>query len=86
MAVEVVPADTTPEAAAVQREVFRRMAPMKRLQLACEMSDFLRGIVTDGVRSRHPDYDEHQVNLAVMRLTIGDELFQKAFPGVQIAI
>jgi hypothetical protein len=86
MALEVIPADTTPEAALVQREVFGRMSPSRRLELACEMSDFVRGIVTAGVRSRHSDYDENKVKLAVIRLTIGDELFHKAYPGVNVAV
>jgi hypothetical protein len=55
MALDVIPADTTPKAALVQREIFRRMSPSRRLELACEMSDFLRGIVAEGIRSRHPD-------------------------------
>jgi hypothetical protein len=86
MALEVIPADTTPEAARVQREIFRRMSPSRRLELACQMSDFVRGIVAAGVRSRHPDYDDNQVKLAVIRLTIGDELFHKAYPGVKVAV
>jgi len=86
MALEVVPADTTPEAALVQREIFRRMSPSRRLELACQMSDFLRDVVAAGVRSRHPEYDEYKVKLAVVRLTVGDELFQKAYPGVQVQV
>ena len=86
MAVEFVPADTTPEAAWVQLEAYRHMGGVRRLELAFELSDFLRGFVESGVRSRHPEYDQNQVKLAVIRLTVGDELFRKAFPGVSIAV
>jgi hypothetical protein len=86
MALEVVPADTTEEAARVQREVLRRMPPMKRLQLACQMSDELREIVAAGVRHRHPDYDDNQVRLAVIRLYLGDDLFRKVYPGVDVKV
>jgi hypothetical protein len=86
MAVDFVPADTTPEAAWVQMEIYRRMGGARRLELAFELSDFLRGIVESGIRSRHPDYDDQQVKLAYIRLTVGYELFGKAFPGVKIAI
>jgi hypothetical protein len=79
-------ADTTPEAARVQFEVFRRMPPSKRLELALQMSDCLRELVAAGVRSRHPEFSEDEVRLAVLRLTLGDELFQKVKPGTQIEV
>jgi hypothetical protein len=86
MALEVIPGDTTPEAARVQREIFLRMSPSRRLQLACEMSDSIRQFVAAGVRSRHPDYDDEQVRLAVIRLTLGDELFHRAYSGVTVKV
>jgi hypothetical protein len=81
MDLELVPADTTPEAAQVQFEVFRRMAPSRRLLLALKMSDTLQGIAAAGVHSRHPAFSEEQVRLAVVRLTLGEELFQQAYQG-----
>jgi len=84
MNVKVEPADTTPEAARIQVEIFHRMPPGRRLELACRMSNALREVVAAGVRSRHPEYNEEQVRLAVLRLTVGEELFRKARPGVQI--
>jgi hypothetical protein len=86
MGVEVVPADTTPEAARVQIEIFRRMPPSKRLELACQMSDSARLLSAAGVRHRHPDYGEEQVKMAVIRLTLGEELFRKVYPGVNVEV
>jgi predicted RNA polymerase sigma factor len=86
MKIEIVPADTTLEAARVQFEVFRRMRPDRRLELALEMSTALRNVAASGVRSRHPDYSEEQVKLAVARLTLGDELFSRAYPGVDVQV
>src|SRR5262249_41651596 len=86
MTLEAVPADTTLEAARVQFEVFRRMSPSKRLELAFQMSDSLRQLVADGVRSRHPDYSEHQVRPAVIRLTLGEKLFQQVYPGQDVKV
>jgi hypothetical protein len=60
MNIEVIPVDTTPEAARVQREIYRRMSPSRRLELALQMSDFVRGVVAAGVRSRHPKYSDDQ--------------------------
>ncbi len=81
---EAVPADTSLEAALVQYEVFRRMAPGKRLELALRMSNSLRDLVAAGARNRHPEYTDDQVRLAVIRLTLGEELFQRAYPGVDV--
>jgi hypothetical protein len=82
---EAIPADTTPEAWRVQVEIYRRMSPSKRLELALRMSDAMREVVASGVRARHPEYSEQQIKYAVNRLLLGDELFRKAFPGVEIA-
>jgi hypothetical protein len=79
-----IPAHTTPEAARVQDEIFRRMPPSRRLELALEMSDELRDVSAAGVRDRHPEYMEAQVRLAVIRLSLGEELFRQVYPGVDV--
>lgn len=33
-----------------------------------------------GIRMRHPDYEDQQVEMALARLLWGDELFRKAKP------
>ena len=86
MNINSIPADTTPEAARVQFEIFRHMPANQRLELAVRMSDALVATVAAGVRSRHPEYTEAQVRLAVIRLRLGDALFQKAYPGPEIAV
>jgi hypothetical protein len=83
---EIVPADTTLEAFHVQFEILRRIKPSRRLELACELSDFVRSNCASGVRSRHPEYSEDQVRLAVARLTLGDKLFREVYPGVEIQV
>jgi hypothetical protein len=76
--------ETILEAARVQREVYRRMSPARRLQLIFEMNEALGDLLAAGVRSRHPDYSEAQVKLAGIRLWLGPELFSRAYPGQQI--
>lgn len=76
--------DTTLEAAKVQWDIWRRLTPDRRLQLACEMSDTLRRITASGVRSRHPEYSEDEVKLAVIRLCLGEELFRQVYPDVKV--
>lgn len=80
----LIPADTTPEAARVEVEILRRIPSRRRLEMALEMSHAIRAVAAEGVRSRHPQYNEEQVRLAVIRLTLGEDLFRRAFPGVDV--
>ncbi len=84
--IDFVPADTTREAALVQLQIYKKMTPQRRLELAFALSAELRELVASGVRARHPDYDDNQVRLAVARLTLGDKLFGAAYPQERIDI
>ncbi len=75
----VIPPDTTPQAAWVQMNLYRRMSPELHLELALAMNDTARAVSAAGVRARHHDYDEDQVRLEVIRMCLGDELFCRAF-------
>ncbi|MEA2162807.1 MAG: hypothetical protein QOK37_934 [Thermoanaerobaculia bacterium] len=54
--------DTTPEAAAVQREAYRRAGPAGRLRIAMELSDLVREFARAGVRMRHPEYTPEDIS------------------------
>jgi hypothetical protein len=69
--------DTTPEALAVEARILRRMGPAGRLAMTFELNDNLRSLVEAGVRHRHPDWDNQRVERDVIRLMIGDTLFQE---------
>jgi hypothetical protein len=73
--------DTTPDAAAVQTAIYRRMTPDQRTWAAAEMSTMARAITLDNIRARHPEYVEHQARMALYRLLVGDELFRRAWPA-----
>ena len=80
---DAIPADTTIEAARKQFEILRRLDAETRLKMAFELSDNLRSIVEAGVRLRHPQYDEQQINRQVIRLMIGEALFKQIYPDVK---
>jgi len=80
------PADTTIEAAMVQFDVLRRLDVSERASMTFQLSNNLRKITEAGVRLRHPDYDDETVKLAVMRLTLGDDLFREAFGDVEVEV
>lgn len=63
--------DTSPEAAAFQREIFRRMTTEERLRLALEMSESLRNVALAGLRSRCPDLDEDALSRELIRIMYG---------------
>jgi hypothetical protein len=73
--------DTTPQAEEVQLTVFRNMGPEKRLEAAIALSRTCRKLLAEGVRKRHPEYDEDQVRMAVIRLSLPEDLFLVAYPG-----
>src|SRR4051812_25419621 len=74
------PADTSLEALRVQHAIFRRLSPEQRLRQAFQMTQFARELSATGVRHRHPEYSPREVQLNVIRLVLGNELFRRAGP------
>jgi hypothetical protein len=72
--------DTSKDAEKVQLEVLIRMGPEARLRAGIELSRMSRLLLAEGIRMRHPGYDEHQVRLATIRLTLPADLFHAAYP------
>ena len=72
--------DTTVEAHAIQIAIYRRMTVDQRLELALEMSEAARRTSLDGIRARHPEYDEGTAIRALFRLLHGAELYAKVWP------
>ncbi len=75
-----VPLDTTPEAHAVQREIYRRMGGAARLAVAFRLSQSVRGLTMAGIEARHPEYTREQVFQAWARLMLGDALTRAVWP------
>lgn len=76
--------DTTRDADEAQLAVYRRMTVEERLLLVLQMSDEAFELTRDGIRMRHPDYDERQVFLAFARLLHGDEVFSRVWRGAPL--
>lgn len=73
--------DTTTSAQEVQLEVLRRMGAARRVAVAADVSDAVRRVAAEGIRARHPDYDDEMVRHALFRLVLGDALYQEAWPN-----
>jgi hypothetical protein len=57
------------------------MPPAARLRVGLELTALSRRLLADGVRRRHPEYDDEQVRLAFLRCWLGRDLFRSAYPG-----
>jgi hypothetical protein len=66
--------DTAPAARRAQLDALRRLSGPERLAMACAMSDEARAVSEAGVRHRHPEWTELQVQHALLELLLGPEL------------
>jgi len=64
---------------AVQITGLRRLGIVGRAAMTFELSDNLRQIVADGVRHRHPSWDETRVKREIFRIVYGRRLFNEVF-------
>lgn len=76
----MVQSDTSAESHAVQLGVYRRLGSTRRLEIALDMSAAVRELTRAGIRQRHPEYSETDVDSALWRLLWGDALFARACP------
>jgi hypothetical protein len=67
----MAPSDTSAKAAALQVEIHRRFSPSERLQMAIEMSEFARKLTKAGLRSRHPEYSDAELELELLHQLYG---------------
>jgi hypothetical protein len=80
----IIPSDTTLDAFRAQIKVFRRMSPEMRLEQALTWSQNVWSLSRAGIRDRHPDYSDREVELASIRLRLGEELFSQVYPGIEV--
>jgi hypothetical protein len=65
--------DTSPDAAAAQLDVQRRLGVAGRFRVASDMSEFARSLARSGLRSRQPKLAEPQLQRELLRLLYGFE-------------
>ena len=78
------PRDTSAEAHEIQLEIYRAMAPERRVEVAFELSDSIRQVAVDGIRQRHPEYSDGEVRRAVVALIYGNDLARLAWHESEI--
>jgi len=77
----VRPRDTTSESHEAQLQAYRRLGPAGRASIAGRLSADTRELARGGIRARHPEYTEDEVEHALRRLWLGDDLFRRAWPA-----
>ena len=63
--------DTKPSAAELQDDIHRRFSPAERLRMAIEMSEFARSLSRAGLRDRHPELSESELDDEMLNLMYG---------------
>lgn len=75
------PADTSPEVHARQLAWMRERTSAERAEIGERLCRSARALMRAGIRARHPDYGDREVELAMWRLLIEDtELLRAAIP------
>jgi hypothetical protein len=72
--------DTTPIAQAVQDDAYRRLGGAERVAIMFRLSSAARALTRAGIRARHPDYSDIQLDAALARIILGDRLFRAVWP------
>jgi hypothetical protein len=75
-----IPADTDEDAHRAQAEAYRRMGGSGRVAVAFRLTEMARQNSLAGIRRRHPEYDDTQVQRAYGRLVLGDDLARAVWP------
>ncbi len=74
------PSDTLAEIEEIQLDIIRKMSPEKRLELAIQLYETEQNLLSEGIRSRHPEYTEEEIRLALIRILLGNEQFEVVYP------
>jgi hypothetical protein len=60
--------DTSPDAEALQIELFRQMTGEERIKRAFRLTDFMRRVTISRIRAEHPEWREWQIKRELLRL------------------
>jgi len=69
--------DTSTEIELKQQEVFSETSGAQRVAMALDMSDEAKQITCDGIRARHPDFDQDMIHAEWLNILYGPELTKK---------
>jgi hypothetical protein len=77
----LIPPDTSEDVWKRQMQAIAERSVEERFDEWQQLNEAVAHMEADGIRRRHPDYDDRQVLLAAARLRYGDDLVRAAWPG-----
>ena len=63
--------DTTPAAAKVQEDAYRKLGPAGRFRVAMELSEFAHSLAEAGIRLRNPTMTSEEVTRTLAEMLYG---------------
>lgn len=78
--------DTSLDAELKQIQVLEKIGIEGRAKLTFELSDNMHQMVLDGIKHRHPDYDQESLKIAFLKIVLPPQLFSELFGNLRIAI
>lgn len=78
------PHDTSQDAYEIQLRGYRQMSPARKSELVAELSETVRELARAGIRQRHPDYADADVDRALVALLYGADVARHVFPGMTV--
>jgi len=63
----------------VQLEIFRRMSPQQKLDLAERLRQTNLDLLAAGIRAERPDIDAESLRMELLRRTLPERLFRAAY-------
>ncbi len=76
----LIPSDTSEDVWKRQMQAVAERSVEERLDEWQQLNQAVARMEADGIRRRHPDYDDRQVLLAAARIRYGDALVRAAWP------
>jgi hypothetical protein len=73
------PADTSPEAWKFYIELYRHVSPAEKIRRAMSLTKTVNLLAEAGLRQRFPEADDREIFLRRVQLTLGKDLFRKAY-------
>lgn len=69
----------SPESREKYIEVIRSIPPEKKLRIALEYCDLIRGIMAAGIRHRHPGISDEDVRKEIIRRTLPSDIVRQVY-------
>lgn len=71
--------DTCPEIEKKQIEILKKLSPERKIQIVFELIEVELNLIKEGISKRHPEYGKEEINLALIKVLIGENIFKKIY-------